>query len=349
MIAIFIPCIFKLNGFERGNDKKLGKKKKLLFYLILMAIFCFYSFVKGIPTQMKMESITDDIRLSDPLSEGPFIHISIDMILFTITTILFLKYRYYRHNFISMLFFVILGSCCDIILNYYSPMIQYGFTINFLDFLSLVTDIICFCFQKYLMEFLYFPYWNICFANGLALFILSNGLLITALLDNDKIASSNATTVDFYYFLSLDNREVIIGKLILMMVVYFFNGLLSVLNVYYFNPNFILIGYYLSKIFQVYIDEGNEKYYCTIIFALQLFFLMIYLEIIELNFCDLNKNTKRNIEKRGIRELQSNLQVNSEKRLETIDINDDYYIQNFDNDDSFIKMNPSTETESPKS
>ena len=47
MIAIFIPCIFKLNGFERGNDKKLGKKKKLLFYLILMAIFCFYSFVKG--------------------------------------------------------------------------------------------------------------------------------------------------------------------------------------------------------------------------------------------------------------------------------------------------------------
>ena len=174
MIAIFIPCIFKLNGFERGNDKKLGKKKKLLFYLILMAIFCIYSFVKGIPTQMKMESITDDIRLSDPLSEGPFIHISIDMILFTITTILFLKYRYYRHNFISMLFFVILGSCCDIILNYYSPMIQYGFTINFLDFLSLVTDIICFCFQKYLMEFLYFPYWNICFANGLALFILSN-------------------------------------------------------------------------------------------------------------------------------------------------------------------------------
>ena len=248
-----------------------------------------------------------------------------------------------------MLFFVILGSCCDIILNYYSPMIQYGFTINFLDFLSLVTDIICFCFQKYLMEFLYFPYWNICFTNGLTLFILSNVLLISALLDKDKKDSNDPTIANFYQFFSLDNREVIIGKLVLIMVVYFFNGLLSVLNIYYFNPNFILIGYYLSKIVQVYINEGNEKYYCTIIFALQLFFLMIYLEIIELNFCGLKKYTKRNIEKRVVREILSNLEVNSEKSLDTIDINDDYYIEYYDKNDSFIEMNPSTDSESPKS
>ena len=63
MIAIFIPYIFKLRGFEGGDNKKLGKKKKLIFYLILMAIFCIYSYVKGIPIQMKSKSSIDDTRL----------------------------------------------------------------------------------------------------------------------------------------------------------------------------------------------------------------------------------------------------------------------------------------------
>ena len=54
---------------------------------------------------------------------------------------------------------------------------------------------------------------------------------------------------------------------------------------------------------------------------------MIYLEIIELNFLGLNKNTKRNIELRGLKEFigdngrDSSFAING-----NMDINEDYYI-----------------------
>ena len=54
---------------------------------------------------------------------------------------------------------------------------------------------------------------------------------------------------------------------------------------------------------------------------------MIYLEIIELNFLGLNKNTKRNIELRGLEEVigdngrDSSFAING-----NMDINEDYYI-----------------------
>ena len=57
---------------------------------------------------------------------------------------------------------------------------------------------------------------------------------------------------------------------------------------------------------------------------------MIVLEIIELNFCGLNKNTKRNISQRGMSELLEENGRDSTVGLNQIDINKDYYIDNPD-------------------
>ena len=46
----------------------------------------------------------------------------------------------------------------------------------------------------------------------------------------------------------------------------------------------------------------NKAYVCLALFVLQFISLLLYLEIIELNFCGLNKNTKRNIAERGLSE-----------------------------------------------
>ena len=54
---------------------------------------------------------------------------------------------------------------------------------------------------------------------------------------------------------------------------------------------------------------------------------MILLEIIELNFCRLNKNTRRMIEQRGIDELLGDSGRDSSVGLNKVDINKDYYIQ----------------------
>ena len=47
-----------------------------------------------------------------------------------------------------------------------------------------------------------------------------------------------------------------------------------------------------------------NQLYVIIFFILQFISLLIHLEIIELNFCGLNKYTKRNIEIRGIDDLE---------------------------------------------
>ena len=86
------------------------------------------------------------------------------------------------------------------------------------------------------------------------------------------------------------------------------------MNIYYFNPNFVLISFHLPKFIQILIEEDPDKYYCLVFFGLQFISLMIYLEIIELNFCNLNKNTKRNIDYRSF----SDLLEENEREIKTI-------------------------------
>ena len=75
---------------------------------------------------------------------------------------------------------------------------------------------------------------------------------------------------------------------------------------------------------------------------LQTFFLLIYLEIIELNFLGLDENTKRNIEVRGLQDLSGeNGRDSSIGVCRTIDINEDYSIISENNiNEPFVEMKP---------
>ena len=123
----------------------------------------------------------------------------------------------------------------------------------------------------------------------------------------------------------------------------------SLLTSFYFDPSFVLISYEFSKFFQV-LKDNPEKAYVVVFFILQFFCLMIVLEIIELNFCGLNKNTKRNISQRGIDELlEENGRDDLSVDLNKIDINKDYYITNPDenqkNEDIELNLRPHSEND----
>ena len=125
------------------------------------------------------------------------------------------------------------------------------------------------------------------------------------------------------------------------MILYCITTTLSMLNIYYFNPNFILISFHLPEFIRMLIEEDPDKYYSLIFFALQFISLMIYLEIIELNFCNLNENTKRNINQRGFQDMTGKDRRDSFVDGGYLDINKDYYINDFDdlNDKGpFIEM-----------
>ena len=71
-------------------------------------------------------------------------------------------------------------------------------------------------------------------------------------------------------------------------------------------------------------------------------FLLIFLEIIELNFCGLNDNTKRNVELRGLIDITGEYGRDSSIGLSrTIDVNEDYSIDSYECEkENIFEMTP---------
>ena len=287
-------------------------------------------------------SLSESQNIINYLAQGPFLYIGVEMILLTIVSIFLLKYKYYNHHFISIAAFTIFGTISDIILNYYPHMAKYGLLINTFEFLRIFADVIYYYYQKYMMEILFYPYWKISFCIGICVSFTATLLLIYVLTDPDNADSKIPTIADFYLYFTEVHPGLIIGKQLIIIVLYLISFSLTMLNIYYFNPNYILISYHIAKVFNNIIDliKGEpEKLYSLIFFVLQFLSLMIYLEIIELNFCKMNENTKRNINLRGLLDMDGE----SDRKSTIIDINKDYYIDTSINDgqkDNNIEMVP---------
>ena len=108
---------------------------------------------------------------------------------------------------------------------------------------------------------------------------------------------------------------------------------LAILVVYYFTPDFILI------ILQL-IEKPVDKLYCIIFYFIQFIALMIHLEILELNFCGLNKYTKRRIELRGIEDVSFEGR-DSTSGIDFIEVNDEYYVMKKENNNQILEMKES--------
>ena len=82
--------------------------------------------------------------------------------------------------------------------------------------------------------------------------------------------------------------------------------------------NFMYISYQISKIPSMIIKiEGSNRWIVLVLSFVQIFFFLLYLEILEFNFCNLNKNTKRNIKER---EIKQSIEENNEDEDYEIDI-----------------------------
>ena len=106
--------------------------------------------------------------------------------------------------------------------------------------------------------------------------------------------------VSFYQYFEDVDTGIIITKHILYFIFTFFLNLLRGLTILNLNPDYILISFSISRIINIVME--TKEYICLILFPFQFISLMFYLEIFELNFCGLNKNTRRNIEERQIEE-----------------------------------------------
>ena len=120
--------------------------------------------------------------------------------------------------------------------------------------------------------------------------------------------------------------------MIYLIVFRIFINILKVLTVYYFSPIHTFTSYIIVKMFNLLLRKDTEyKYFSLIPFVFQLLALLIFLEIIEINFCDLDKNTKRNIEKRQFEEnlklLNQEIIDDDDDEKESIEVSPGYIIE----------------------
>ena len=339
MSVKLLPCLLKINKDEFQGKDQLTKRQKIKHYAILMVLYLVntgmiaagtaYNFhVRGIDVNYAGSNLFPDIDL---------ILMGFEMVFMILISFKLLNYKYYKHHIYSTIVFVLFGIISELCLETYfvkDPKFFYG---QLIRLVGTVSDATYYCYQKYMMEKYYYPYWNIAFVPGVMHSFFAIILLIIILINKDKANSDQVFINTFYKFFTEGDIGLSVGKVVIIFVMHFIMCPLDILNIYYFSPNFIIIIFQFSRITKNLINSPASKLYCLIFYAIQFFALMVHLEIIELTFLGLNKYTKKNIDLRGIDDITLE-RKDSMLDKGSVDINEDYFVEKSANNDKAFEM-----------
>ena len=325
MLILIIPRIkffakSELTTKKIFDDQKTCSKKSFCHYFILIFLYNIETLLLFGASILERNSPKQSDYVKLPHATGPFTKESFVVVFIAIVAYFLLKYKYYIHNIISLIAFIIMGIFIDIILEKFQEEFSgRSSTIIAIYFFELIVEVLNFCYQKYMIDILFHYFYNVVFALGLDLFVC-NTIGILFYFSSEEL---KASLLD-----SFDDWGLLIPRFIINMIFQFSYFLLRILTLVYFTPTHLLICLSLSKFIAVLINHDNSIKYLSIIpFLFQFFSLMIYLEIIELNFCGLNKNTKRNIQKR-VQEEMLNQERPSNLDDDKVEFSEGYYLNN---------------------
>ena len=335
MLNAVIPHIKFFSTKEVKLEKIINSKKWFIHYLILGLIYLGELILLGLPVMLSTDSDSASaIKL--PHVIGPFSKESLIVVLLAIFSFFLLKYRYYIHNNISLVFFIIMGIIIDLLLEKFQEEFEQkevGFIIA--EFAEIVVETINFCYQKYMIDVLYHNQYYVVFGLGLTLFLFQMVTVPLHFINNElheKLVHS------------FDNIGALITKFIINMIFQFLYFLLRILTLANFTPTHLLICLSVSKFLVTLIQNNSTvKFICIIPFVFQFFSLMVYLEIIELNFWGLNKNTKRNIHQRGKDDLLERCNSIDSIDGQGIELPEGYYLTVRDKNKETTKENTSND------
>lgn len=235
-----------------------------------------------------------------------------EIIILIIITMIFFKSKYYIHHIICLVIFC--GLCCgiDFLLDNYKEEFVQQIPLKIIaNILVTITEIIRFCYQKYMMNTLYYQYWTVSFSLGLFLFIFAISSLICAYIFGDKNDKNNYY-YSYFQFLEKAEFKYTFPRVISWIIIYGLKSLFQLLTLEGLTLNHTMISYEIGKIEIILrTSKSDKKWYSIFLFLLQFISLLFFLEIFEFNFCNLNKNTKRNIEERSLISIDVRESINT--------------------------------------
>ena len=276
-LNFLVPFIIRYQAPK--HEKNCTKKNILHYFFLVLFNGAFYGLVAYNKMTMEAEANPHDSTFCTKEA--------IEIIFITLITFVFLKYRYFIHHIISLVIFSSISISIDFLLDGYQENFLNKTSVQkVLEIIIILFEVLNYCYHKYMMDVLYHHYWNINTALG---FFLLISLLSYSMASFEKF-TKEFENVNGWFILLAFLINVVLG---------FATLLTRILTLDYHTPNHMLIAYNIMKLFIVLTQSENDnKWYSIILFVLEFFILMFYLEILEFNFCNLNKNTRRNIDLR---------------------------------------------------
>ena len=253
---IFLPYILHIHNKNNKSNNDLYKKKKFSHYFLL----CFFRFLNFliilITLVVKNRFAENSLEVPSPKSIETFFEQGIQMFLLAFISFFLLKYRYYLHNIIALILFLISGLGNDLIVGYFKLKIKEHFIVIIIDYIYILIDCMVMCYEKYMMEKLYYSYWNISLILGLFLFVFATIALIVILILGKE--SDISFVKGFYNYFETTNIG-IIGKEIITSILYFIEYALLITTLLFFNPEYILISVQFSKLVNLLIEKSKDE------------------------------------------------------------------------------------------
>ena len=315
IIGIFMNCKYK----EKQN--KIRKNKKSFKYILYLFLF---RLIKSSYEIFYIHIINDKYILTELLNTTN----GLGLILMSIGTYILLKYKYYIHHIISMIIYLSLSIAIDFILQNFQNS-QYDYV--YIYIIYIVNEISFFCYLKYLMDKIYYNYKEVVIYMGITGFITNMLGYGAVFIYQYKLNTKESIINELREYFVFDITKVL-SFIFLQLFFELLNGglyyLLIVLMIFYFKPNYIVMTDEIYVFIEciAYKDKKN-KYYTFIPFFVQIFVLLIYFEIIELNFFKLNENTTKNIlEREEIEKEEENEDEQLKDEIEQIELNGEYIL-----------------------
>ena len=285
-ISIFIiNNIIKYRRINTNNKTEKYNKKYFKYFSILFVIYLIYyiiALIQSIASDFEKESYVE-LYLKD----------GAEIIFITLVNFFLLKYKYYIHHFISITIFVILTIIIDIILDNFHRANKIT---AILSIFVVLVESIYYSYLKYLVEKKY--YYTLHILSVLGIFdVMFNIITLTIEIIIHKVKGSYGLIFKFYFFyIKYHSWYMILRFLISLIIEGIILSILEFVILKELTPGYIIIAYTLGKIpSSIIANTGNNRWIILAISIVQIFILLFYLEILEFNFCSLNKDTKKSI------------------------------------------------------